>query len=211
MAKRSSRRKPADRPGRPSSGARPSERDREARRSWFRKNWRDIRFLLVFISTMALYYVLTLLPPVKDGFFPAYLRVNAVASGWMLNAMGFDVTVDDKSLIAGDGSAIEIERGCDAVEPSALFVAAVIASPVALSARLRAAAIGTLLLLILNLIRVASLFLIRIYYPRAFDVMHLDVWQAVFIFVAILLWAYWASRMARGKAVTARAGTAANR
>lgn len=93
--------------------------------------------------------------------------------------------------------------GCDAVEPSALFVSAVLASPVPLLSRLSAAAIGTIVLMLLNLIRVVSLFLVRVYYPQAFDTMHLDVWQALFIFLAIVFWAMWASRVSRQRVVQA--------
>ncbi len=170
-------------------------------RSWFRANRRDIRFLLVFGCCMGLYYICTLTPPVKRGFFPAYLRWNAVASGAMLRLAGEELTVQDASIVSGSGPSIQVERGCDAVEPSALFVSAVLASPVPWLSRLVAAGVGTLLLMVLNLIRVASLFWFRVHHPSVFDTMHLDVWQALFIFLAILLWAIWASRESRRLAV----------
>ena len=169
--------------------------------SWIRANWRDIRFLLVFAGCMGLYYLCTLTPPVKRGFFPAYLRWNAVASAAVLRLVGEDLTVDNTSIVSTSGASIQVERGCDAVEPSALFVSAVLASPVPWVSRFLAAAAGTVLLMVLNLIRVASLFWFRVYFPRAFETMHLDVWQALFIFLAIALWAIWASRESRRLAV----------
>jgi len=156
---------------------------------------------------MGIYYLATLTGPIKDGFFPAYLRLNARVSGAMLRMMGEDVSVRDQSMISAEGPAIEIERGCDAVEPSALFVSAVLASPVPLLSRLSAALAGTLLLMILNFVRVISLFLVRVYYPKAFETMHLDVWQALFILLAIMIWAIWASRMSRKRAAQADAST----
>ena len=176
-------------------------------RLWIRANWSDLRFLFVFGLCLVLYFVSTLTPPVKEGFFPAYLRWNARASGVILRILGQDVHVRDQSLVSGQGPAIDIERGCDAVEPSALFVSAVLASPVPLLSRLSAAVVGTFLLLVLNLVRVVSLFLCRVYFPKAFETMHLDVWQAVFIILAILLWAGWASRMARRRAAQADGAT----
>jgi exosortase/archaeosortase family protein len=164
---------------------------------WIARNRSDLRFLLLFGTFMGAYYLITLTPPVRDGFFPAYLRWNASISGRALRSFGEELTVEDQSMISDKGPSVQIERGCDAVEPSALFVSAVLASPVPLVARLSAAMVGTLLLLLINLVRVASLFLVRVHYPRAFDVMHLDVWQALFIFLAITLWAIWAARMSR--------------
>jgi len=188
------------RPGGSSSDAgRPPARQGKFR-AWVRANWTDLRFLFIFGLCLALYFVSTLTPPIKNGFFPAYLRWNARTSGTILQGLGEDVSVEKQSIISAKGPAIDIERGCDAVEPSALFVSAVLASPVPLLARLSAAAVGTFLLMVLNLVRVVSLFLCRIYFPKAFETMHLDVWQALFIILAILLWAGWASRMARRRA-----------
>lgn len=164
---------------------------------WYAANRRDLRFLLIFCSCMVLYFCLTLTSFIKDGFFPRYLRLNASVSGVVLNLMGQDVHIDQQAIISSGGSSINVERGCDAVAPSALFVSAVLASPVALGSRLLAATVGMVLLVLLNLVRVISLFLVRVHWPEAFDIMHLDVWQALFIFVAILMWALWASRAAR--------------
>ena len=79
------------------------------------------------------------------------------------------------------------------MEPAALFISAVLASPVSWGSRLLAAVVGTALLLTINLIRIISLFLCAVHWRSAFDVMHLDVWQALFIFLAIFLWAIWAA------------------
>jgi len=182
-------------------------RNRKSKASWFRTNWVDIRFLLVFAACMGLYYVLTLTPPIRQGFFPAYLKLNASVCGTILHLMGEDVSVQDKAIVSASGPSIQLERGCDAVEPSALFVSAVLASPVALLPRLAAAAGGVLVLGLLNLVRVVSLFLVRLHFPAAFDAVHLDVWQALFIFLAIALWALWASRVAHRRVVQSHVST----
>ncbi len=158
---------------------------------------RDLRFLALFGLYLAAFYLITLTPVIRGSFFPAYLRINARASAAILRTTGQDVVVRDQSIVAQNGLSIEIARGCDAVEPSALFVAAVLASPVAFLRRICAAVAGTALLMLLNLVRIVSLFLVRVYIPKAFEAMHLDVWQAVFIFLAILLWAVWASHVTR--------------
>lgn len=168
-------------------------------RGWFERNRSDLRFLLIFGVCMVVYYLITLLPAVRDGFFPSYLRLNAQVTAAVLRTFGEDVKADDQAMISEAGPSIKLERGCDAVEPSALFVSAVLASPVPILSRLLAAAAGSVVLMLLNLVRVGSLYLVRVYYPDAFETMHLDVWQALFIFLAIVLWAVWASRMARRK------------
>ncbi len=176
-----------------------------APRSWFTRNRSDLRFLLVFGLWIGAYYAATFTSPVKDGFFPAYLRLSARVSGALLSAVGQDVTIDGQAMISGLGPSIQVERGCDAVAPSALFVSVVLASPVPWASRVLASLGGTVVLMLLNLVRIISLFLVRVHFPRAFDTMHLDVWQALFIFVAIVMWLLWASRASRQLSETAHA------
>jgi exosortase/archaeosortase family protein len=201
------KRTPPRPPDRATSGAGEPPSGQSRFRRWVRANWSDLRFLFVFGLCLGLYFLSTLTAPMKDGFFPAYLRWNARVSGVLLRTLGEDVSVRERTIISPKGPSIDIERGCDAVEPSALFVAAVLASPVPIFSRLGAAIVGTFLLMLLNLVRVVSLFLVRLYFPKAFETMHLDVWQAIFIILAILLWAGWASRMARRKAAQADGST----
>jgi len=175
---------------RPGSGGR-------RRAGWLATHGRDLRFLVVFAALMVAYYASSTTSMVKDRFFPWYLTWSADVSGVVLRAVGVPVETNGKSLISkykdGPKAAISVERGCDAVEPSALFVSAVMASPVPFLRRLSAAFIGTMVLMVLNLIRIMSLFLTAVFWHDAFDVMHLDVWQAAFIFFALVQWAVWAA------------------
>ena len=162
-------------------------------RSWFATHGRDLRFLVVFATLMGLYYVATTTATMKERFFPWYLQFNAQASVGILNACGYeDVKVSRTSLSSSKGT-ISVERGCDAVEPTALFAAAVLASPVAFATKLPAVVAGALVLAVVNIVRIISLFLSAAHWRKAFDLLHLDVWQAAFIFLSLLLWALWAA------------------
>ena len=66
-----------------------------------------------------------------------------------------------------------------------------ILDPSAFRRKLPGLFIGTLVLLAVNLVRIVSLFLTGVYYPKAFDAMHADVWQILFILLAIVFWALW--------------------
>ena len=94
---------------------------------------------------------------------------------------------------------MSIEAGCDAVQASAFFVFAVMASPLPVSYRARIPWLlgGTSLLLVINLVRIVSLFYTGVYFPKAFDLMHIDVWQAGFIFLPLCFWVLWARRVLR--------------
>lgn len=142
---------------------------------------------------MGLYFFTTTTEVVKERLIPRYLTFTADIAGGVVHVFGYeDMHVRGNALVCPRGS-ISVERGCDALAPSALFVSAVLASPVPVLSRLSAALVGTLFLMVLNLIRIISLFLTGVHWHAAFDVMHLDVWQSAFIFLAILFWAGWAA------------------
>lgn len=195
---------PPARPGDAGAGATPPKRPK----TWLETHGRDLRFLGLFVLFMVIYYFISTTSTMKDRFFPWYLEANARATVTVLDAFGYpDLTRQGKA-VTSPGGSVTVARGCDAMEPAALFISAVLASPVTLSARLAAALVGTALLLFINLIRIISLFLCAVHWKAAFDIMHLDVWQALFIFLAIFLWAVWAAwavKRHRRKHVTATA------
>ncbi len=166
---------------------------RGKRQTWMQTHGRDLRFLVLFGFFMAVYYFCSTTETMKDRFIPWYLELNAQASGAVVHVFGFDTMTIKGNAMVSPGGSISVERGCDALTPCALFVSAVLASPVPLGSRLLAASAGGLLLLVINLLRIISLFLTRVYWMEAFDIMHLEVWQALFIFLAILFWWLWAA------------------
>jgi exosortase/archaeosortase family protein len=158
---------------------------------------RDLRFLAIFGLLMLIYYFVSTTEVMTNRFFPWYLKVTTDVSGAMLKATGYqDVRVEGNDLVGAKGR-ITVERGCDAVAPTALFVSAVIASPAVIGMKLVAVIGGVTILMVVNVIRIITLFLTAVHWSAAFDVMHLDVWQAAFIFLAIVLWALWASWAAK--------------
>ena len=91
--------------------------------------------------------------------------------------------------------------GCDAIEPIVLFAAAVLASPVSFRTKIPGILIGWILLLVINLLRLVTLFIVAISFPTLYDVLHEHIWQAVFVVLAIVFWAIWvqwATRPERG-------------
>lgn len=154
---------------------------------------RDLRFLVLFGMLMGVYYVGTTFHVVKNQFFPWYLESSAIVSTGILKTFGNDeLERQGKRLKSPDGS-ISVERGCDAIAPTALFVSALLASPAMFRFKWRGMLLGVLILMAANILRIMTLFLTRVHWRKAFDVMHLDIWQGLFILLAIMLWAYWAS------------------
>lgn len=150
-----------------------------------------LKFLLIFGILLAVFYVFIAFSSFYNRrFVPWHHPLIARVSGHVLAVLGQDITVRNAS-ISSPMFSVNIIRGCDAVEAIALYVCAVLAFPLPFLKKLPGIIAGTLLLLILNLVRIVSLFLIGVYSPRLFGLIHLDVWQALFIFFAVLFWIFW--------------------
>jgi exosortase H (IPTLxxWG-CTERM-specific) len=164
--------------------------------AWYRAKNPVLMFVLLFGLLMGAYYAATLTPLFHQTLFPTYLRWNARVSGVFLNWLG-QATIVTGSSIASGRFSIDVRRGCDAIEPSMLFLSAVLAFPGAFRRKFPGLLLGTLALLAINLVRIVTLVLTGVYYPGAFETMHADVWQILFILLAIIFWTLWVWRSMR--------------
>ena len=155
------------------------------------------RFVGTFVLLMALFYGLTFVPLLSKRVLPYYMQLNARASAGILNVLGEGASAKGTAVISPRYS-VDIRHGCDAIEPSALFIAAVLAFPGPWRSKLPGLLAGTVVLAIINLVRIVTLFYTGIYKPRWFEAMHVDVWQPVFILLALTLWVLWALWATRG-------------
>lgn len=152
-----------------------------------------LRFFILFTALIGLFYFLY----VTTRFFyhdfnllPAYLQWITHLVGMILQGLGQEVYVNDTT-ITSSAFSIRIILGCSAIEAMMLFICAILAFPSPWLLKIPGIVIGTILLFLLNLVRIVSLFLIGVYTPSWFEVMHLDVWQVVFIFLAMLFFILW--------------------
>ena len=170
--------------------------------------------LLLRIVAVAGLVLLALAAFAQTDFFQAWIRVpllelNATMSAILLRLFGEDATAYG-NVLATPRMSLEIYRGCDALEPFGFFVAAVIAFPAGMSRRLVGIAVGAVSMLVINQVRIVSLYYAGIHFPSMFEVLHREVWQAAFIalsLVLLLLWMQWTFWMQDRQASTNEPGT----
>lgn len=151
----------------------------------------ELRFLGLFALMATPFYVLMSTSAFLERLFPAYLHINAQIAASLLGLLGHQCTAAGTSIVS-PGFSIRLAFGCDAVEPSGLYAAAVFAFPAPWRRRALGVFVGVLALLLLNLIRVVGLFLIGVHAGGLFDVFHTQVWQVLFIGACISIWVGWA-------------------
>lgn len=163
---------------------------------------RPSRPLLRFVILLAGFFVLFNIAfygwIAESELFGKYLALNAQASAPFIRIFEPDAVADGK-MIRSARFPLEIKHGCDALQPTAFFVLAMLASPVAvpLRRRLLPIVIGTAALLVLNIFRIVTLFYAGVKSRAWFEILHLDIWQAIFIFVPLVFWISWVLRVTR--------------
>jgi exosortase/archaeosortase family protein len=158
--------------------------------AWYDGKSPIFKFALKFGSLMFLYYALSVSPFCERAFWPANLQANAWIANRVLHELHQETTVAGDT-IKSDNYAFVIKRGCDATEPVWLLAAAVIAFPARLRQKLAGILAGTVLLLGLNQLRVIALFFVGRDHPGLYHTLHLTLFPAVFIILAMILWVGW--------------------
>jgi exosortase/archaeosortase family protein len=126
----------------------------------------------------------------------ALRRVFAVATGALLNALGNATVVRDADILSS-GFGISVVTACTGLFVTGLFLAAVAAFPASWRAKLVGAGIGLVALFAVNVVRLASLYYVGVYWRSALEPIHQLVWQSLVIAFAVSLWLLWAGRVSK--------------
>jgi exosortase H (IPTLxxWG-CTERM-specific) len=162
---------------------------------FWRRHRREAQFLAVFVVLLAGSFSLISLNWVNDHAIEPFTAGIARVSGAVRDLLGQDVTLQG-TMIRGPRFAVNIRNGCNGVEAMLIFLAAVLAFPASWKSRLAGLGLGILAIQAVNLIRVVALYLTGVYFPRLFDTSHTVIWQTIVILSGVLLWIFWASRLA---------------
>jgi len=150
-----------------------------------------VRFFALFIGLMILFYLFYI--KVYEGHLEGPItRTNAVIGSALINIFGYGTSTDG-ALIQGN-FVMNVKRGCDAIEPIGLASCIILAYPTVFKRKIPGLLIGVGVLLLINLVRIVTLYMTGIHFPSFFEVVHLEVWQFLFIVLAVLysmLWIRW--------------------
>jgi exosortase H (IPTLxxWG-CTERM-specific) len=157
--------------------------------SWWAAKAPVLLFGAKFGALIALLYGVLAIP-FAEQMLQGYLKVNAWVSNGILNLLGQGTHVSEVT-IASSSFAIAIRRGCDAVEPTWLLCAAILAFPGTWRRKLAGMLAGIIVLQSLNVVRIVTLYWIGSRFPAAFHSAHLEIWPTLFIIAAIGLFVGW--------------------
>jgi exosortase H (IPTLxxWG-CTERM-specific) len=160
------------------------------KREFLAGNWPILRGVILFLALLGGFYGLESMPFARGTIRTSILEHIAKVSSVALDALGYQTHVSGK-VITSPNYSVEIISGCDAIDPTAAYIAGVLATPVAFRRKIPGILIGTAALHLINIVRIVTLFYIGIHFPSAFEIVHFDIWQAAFVALTIGLWVLW--------------------
>ena len=117
--------------------------------------------------------------------------IYAEASSGILNLLQQETYVDHTRIL-GKNYSLVVSKGCDAVLPIALLVIAILSFPYGnRKSKIKGLGFGILLLIVLNIIRIVSLYYVGMYSKTYFEFFHVEFWQVVFIIITVLYFLIW--------------------
>ena len=153
-------------------------------------------FIARFLGALVVLYLFIAFNPVNDYVIVPFTRAIVHASAAVLR-MVREPAVINGTVIRTPNFALDVRNGCNGVEAMLLLASAVFAFPATLRSRLVGLLAASAAIQLLNLVRVSSLVWLGEHHRRAFDLMHVAVWQTVVILAAVGMFLYWSGRFAR--------------
>ena len=150
------------------------------------------RFFVVFCVLVAAFYASLESELVSRSVFPPLHAVTARLAAGGLSLARHDVSAVEGSILCRNGQ-LAVGAGCDALEPSVLLIAAVVAFPATAAAKLAGVLVGAAFVFVLNLARVMTLVLAFDSDAETFRTLHVLVWPATFMAVTLAAWVSWAA------------------
>ncbi len=163
--------------------------------------WVTVRVVGTFVILITLFFSLLTYEPIvhRVDIATVLARASAWLSGLFLRGLGavigFPVSIRGTNLASGS-FAVDVSPACSGAVPSMIYVAAVVAYPARLRAKLIGVAIGIAIIHGVNLVRVIALFLVGLFLHQYFHDTHVYVAQALVVAVAVATWLFWAGRFA---------------
>jgi exosortase/archaeosortase family protein len=118
---------------------------------------------------------------------------QAAATAAVLDLAGIHVAAAGDT-IEGAGFAMRVAPVCDGLDLALILSLAMLVSPVRWAARLFGVVLAAVLSQLLNVIRLASMFAVGVFFPSSFDLVHQLVWQVGSIVAAVGVYVVWIDR-----------------
>lgn len=154
-----------------------------------------LRFLASFVTLWIVFEALYSTVLVDAEWFASFLRIQTAIGGALLRLFEDGVWIDG-ARFGTSRFALEVRRGCDALQPIGIFAAALASFPARISSKIVGLLFGAGAMLSLNQARIVSLYFVGLHAPESFELAHQTLWPVAFLLLAFGLWMGWIARVA---------------
>lgn len=156
-----------------------------------------LRFPLGF-AAISLVLMMLVTGPLEGIVRPFVCEQVALHSHLVLQALGESTRLSGSVVSAPDrGHAYQVVYACTAIPSTVLLVSAILAFPASWRRKIAGVLLGAAILYVANLGRLVMLFYCYLYQRSIYDRLHLTVWQALFVVLAVVLFFVWATMSTR--------------
>ena len=168
---------------------------------FFKNFWQEkspvFKFIAAFAACIVVFYIVYYSFFFQDYVKPPLLTAQTAIGAVLLNLFGLPVAATG-DVLAGAGASVKVAGGCDGLEATALLLAAILVFPIPFKFKWPGLLAGAVVLSVLNIIRIAGLYVVKLHWPSAVDFMHGQGGLYLFSFVTILLMLIWANWALKG-------------
>ena len=156
------------------------------------------RFFILFTVILVALFAAELTTLVQRAVVLPWTTALVQLSAGLVTLFDSQVAVFGKVLQSTrNGFAISIEPGCNGVEAAMILIAAMLAFPAPWKYRFIGILAGLTAVQALNVVRVISLFFIGQWSVKAFEWVHLYVWQVLIMLDVLIVWLVWIRMLPR--------------
>ncbi len=158
------------------------------------------RFVFLYILYLAIAFFLVDYEPMRKALHleEFYNTFIAALSAKLIQAIGIGVSATGDTLHLPHADMI-IKFGCNGLEAVLIYLAGVFAYPAKTRQKILYAIVGTLVLEILNILRIGLLAWTIEHYPKHFELMHTYITQSIMIVLAFLTFLFYLQRVSGEK------------
>ncbi len=161
------------------------------------------RFVFFYIFYLAIAFFLIDYEPMRKALHLESLYNDFVASlsAWFINLFGISAKALRDTIVLPHAKMI-IKFGCNGLEAIFIYIAGVLAYPANAKMKVLGIVIGSLVLEVLNILRIALLAWTIEHYPNHFELMHTYITQSIMIVLAFLTFLFYLQKVPHEKPAT---------
>jgi exosortase H (IPTLxxWG-CTERM-specific) len=152
----------------------------------------SVRFAVTVLGLLVLFFLATRSPLVDRHVVVPYTAFVTKSSALLLRLVEADVS-SEGHMLSSPSFAVAILPVCNGLEATAIYAAAVLAFPAGLPGKAIGLFGGLVIIYLINILRIAALFVIGARFDAAFENAHYYYAQAFVIIATVCVWLAWVS------------------